>query len=144
MIKTAEIGQMARFLTTAVGGLVLDLAVASAMILIWAFSDPVAAFVGLGCGMVFNYFVHLSWTFKDQNKRASFGHFLRFAVGVGVVLVFRIGLLWAMEAYGMQAYLHPTIRLGIAAGLSFVFSYLICSRLIFRNQSANPDTEGLY
>ncbi|MDA7964127.1 GtrA family protein [Ruegeria sp.] len=142
MIRGAEFGQVIRFFVTACGGLILDLAVASALIIVWSLSDPVAALIGLGFGMVFNYFTHLFWTFRGQNQRPSLGHFIRFAVGVGVVLVVRIAVLWWLETQGLQAYLHPTVRLGIAAGLSFALSYLICSRLIFRNRTSG--SEGLF
>ncbi len=136
MIKLFFDHPLARFFTTACAGLMIDLGVATALILIFAFSDPLAATLGLFAGMVFNYFTHLLWTFRHRNHTASVRHFLQFSTGVGITLIVRVGFLQALDHYGLQSLLHPTIRLGIAAAISFVLSYLICSRFIFREETS--------
>ena len=125
-------GQMLRFFLTAVAGLVVDLAVASALGLVLGVRDQWAAAAGLLAGMVFNYFVHMHWTFRGHGQSASVGHFLTFAAGVAVTLVLRVGILSGIEALGWQDWLHPTLRLGLAAGVAFGLSYVINSRLVFR------------
>lgn len=126
-----DITEVLRFLSVALGGLALDLGVASFLVLTAGFSDPVAAAWGLFAGMVFNYFCHLRWTFRDHDHSASLGHFGRFALGVGVTLIVRVALLETMARLGAQDYLHPTVRLGTAAAASFILSYAISRRFVF-------------
>lgn len=120
-----------RFFSVALGGLVLDLGAASFLVLAMGFSDPAAAAWGLFAGMVFNYFCHLRWTFRNHDHSASLAHFGRFALGVGVTLIVRVALLEAMARLGVQDHLHPTFRLGIAAAASFALSYAISRRFVF-------------
>ncbi len=135
MMKPFFARPLARFFTTACLGLIIDLGIATALILTFAFSDPLAATVGLFAGMIFNYFMHLLWTFQHRNRKASLKHFLQFSAGVGITLLVRIGFLQFLDHYGAQSVLHPTTRLAIAAAVSFVLSYLICNRFIFFDET---------
>lgn len=130
-LRGRDMTEILRFLSVALGGLMLDLGVASFLVLAMEFSDPAAAACGLFAGMVFNYFCHLRWTFRDHERSASLGHFGRFALGVGVTLVVRVALLETMARLGAQDYLHPTLRLGIAAAASFILSYAISRKFVF-------------
>lgn len=133
----AALPELGRFLITAVMGLVIDLGLAWAAVVQLGLPDPVAAACGLFAGMVFNYFLHLTWTFRDAGKRPSLGHFLRFAATVGVTLVIRIICLLAIDALGWQDALPPPVRLGIAAVVSFGASFLLCRNVIFGRQDAS-------
>lgn len=135
MMKPFFAHPVVRFFITACVGLILDLGIATALILAFAFSDPLAATIGLFAGMIFNYFTHLLWTFQHRNRAASLKHFLQFSVGVGITLIVRIGFLQLLDHYGAQSVLHPTARLAIAAAVSFVLSYLICNRFIFSDET---------
>lgn len=128
-----------RFLAVALAGLAIDLAIATALVIGAGLADPPAAAAGLFAGMVFNYFAHLVWTFRDHGRRASIGHFLRFAAGVAVTLILRAAILVAIERAGLQPLVHPAIRLGLAAAASFVLSYLIASRLVFTPAAAGRE-----
>lgn len=123
--------EMQRFLATASAGLVIDIAIAWALIALAGFSDLPAAACGLFAGMVFNYFVHLRWTFRDHDRRASLGHFLRFATTVAITLAIRAGVLSGIAAMGWQSLLHPVVRLGISAIIAFFLSYGLCRYLVF-------------
>lgn len=136
-----RVSEFIRFFVTALGGFVIDLTVATSLILALAFSDPLAATFGLLAGMVFNYFVHLFWTFGDRGASPSFRHFGRFSIGVGVTLFVRIALLSLMAKWGLQDVLHPTLRLAIAAAISFFLSYGINKQFIFR-KAADSRPEG--
>lgn len=120
-----------RFFLVAATGLIIDIAVAWSCIVIAGFSDPAAASCGLLVGMIFNYFLHLGWTFRDHQQRASVSHFLQFGAAVGVTLVVRIIVLEIIRQAGWQTILHPVIRLGISAAVAFALSYIICRKLIF-------------
>jgi len=120
-----------RFFMVAAAGLVIDIMVAWLFIVIAGFSDPLAAGCGLLVGMIFNYFLHLGWTFRDHQQRASVSHFLQFGAAVSVTLVVRVVVLEIIRQAGWQTILHPVIRLGVSAAVAFVLSYIICRKLIF-------------
>lgn len=123
--------ELGRFLVTAVMGLAIDLGLAWAAVVQLGLSDPVAAAGGLFTGMVFNYVLHLTWTFREAGRRASLGHFLQYAAAVGVTLVIRVVFLLAIDAIGWQEAMPPPVRLGIAAVVSFAASFLLCRYVIF-------------
>ncbi len=122
---------MTRFLAVGVGGLIVDISVAWLLIDRSDFADIPAAALGLFAGMIFNYFLHLKWTFREVQRRPSLKHFVRFAVGVAVTLVVRAGVLMVIQAANWQSLLAPPVRLGIAAALSFFLSYAISRYLVF-------------
>jgi putative flippase GtrA len=111
---------------------VVDLSLASALVLLFALPDAAASAAGLFAGMIFNYLVHVSWTFRGAGRKPSFGHFLQYAAAVGVTLVIRIAVLLALPPLGLAGALPPPARLFLAAVVSFAASWLICRHLIFR------------
>ena len=134
--------ELSRFLVIAVLGLIIDVGLASALI-VWAgFGDVPAAALGLLAGMIFNYFMHLRWTFRGHGRQASAVHFMQFSLGVGATLVVRIAVLTAIAALGWQDLLGAPVRLGLAAGVSFVFSYLI-SRVVFLGRAPVKNAQTL-
>ncbi len=137
--ETRAAPELVRFFIVALGGLMIDIATATALIMTTGMADIPAAACGLLAGMIFNYFMHLGWTFQDQDRSASVGHFLRFAMGVAVTLVIRAGVLHAIEVAGWQAFLPPYVRLGIGAATSFVLSYLINRFLIFTSEPKDAE-----
>ncbi len=124
--------EFGRFFSTVALGLILDLTIATMLISYAGFSDYLAATCGLVAGMVFNYALHLNWTFKSHGRKASVGHFLQFSIASGISLLTRFATLAAIAALGWQVVLPPFMRLGISAGMSFVLSYLLCRYVIFR------------
>ena len=126
--------ELIRFFLVAVAGLVIDIAIAWSCIVFAGVSDPVAASIGLLAGMVFNYFLHLLWTFRDHQRQASIKHFLQFAITVGITLIVRIIVLESIRQAGWQSILHPVIRLGISAAVAFALSYGLCRWLIYGKQ----------
>ena len=131
------IPELSRFFTVALAGLIIDIALASALI-IWAgFADIPAAVLGLAAGMVFNYFMHLKWTFGGHARQASMGHFLQFSIGVGATLLVRIAVLHWLAVVGLDELLAAPVRLFIGAAASFVASYLINRWLVFGEKPKN-------
>lgn len=133
-----------RFFSVALVGLVIDVAIGSALIVVFQMPDIPAAALGLFSGMVSNYFMHLHWTFASVGRRASARHFLVFVAGVLVTLAVRSAVLWGIQASGWQDALAAPVRLGIGAAVAFFLSYLISSRVVFRAQDADgtPDDGG--
>ena len=134
---TENTQEILRFLLVASAGLVIDITVASVAVLYGGLADIPAAAIGLGAGMVFNYVLHLLWTFRGHSHKASLRHFLRFATGVAATLVVRAAVLGGIEAAGWQPLMPVPVRLFIGAAVSFVLSYLICRYLVFRNLPDN-------
>jgi len=129
---TGRIPQFGRFVLTAGVGLVVDLSLATGLVLALSLPDAAASAAGLFAGMVFNYLMHLFWTFRGLGRRASLGHFLQYAASVGVTLAIRMGVLLALPPLGLAEDLPAPARLFIAALVSFAASWLICRHLIFR------------
>ncbi len=127
-----RIPQFGRYLLTAGMGLVVDLSLASALVLLVGLPDAAASAAGLFAGMVFNYLVHVSWTFRSAGRRPSLGHFLQYAAAVGVTLVIRIAVLMALPPLGLAALLPPPARLFLAAVVSLAASWWLSRHLIFR------------
>jgi len=130
--SAAQVYEVIRFFSTALVGLIIDVSLASALIIYFAFADIPAAAIGLAAGMVFNYFVHATWTFQHNNRHRSWRQFFRYAIGVAVTMLIRAAVLQVISQQGWQDVLAPPIRLGIGAVVSFVFSYLIGRYLVFK------------
>lgn len=130
--------QLVRFFLVASSGLVVDIGVAWWIIVSTGASDPVAAASGLFAGMVFNYFLHLKWTFKEANQQASVLQFAKFSGTVLITLIIRIGVLKGIYLMGLQPVLHPVVRLFIGAVVAFLFSFILCRWLVY----GNVPTEG--
>ena len=140
-MKTAETlrrgPDVVRFFLVALGGLIIDIALATALIEWAGLADIPAAAIGLFAGMIFNYFLHLTWTFQNQSRAATVRHFLKFAIGVGATLVIRALVLHLIATFGWQEVLPSFVRLSLGAGASFVASYAINRFVIF-----TPNTDA--
>jgi putative flippase GtrA len=124
--------EFARFFSTSLAGLLVDLSVAWTLVTVGTVQDVLAAACGLFVGMLVGYAGHLRWTFRPTGRTASLGHFAQFACGVAIALVVRITVLVLLEYFEGTPYLPAIVRLGLAAGLSFVASYVLCRFIIFR------------
>jgi putative flippase GtrA len=132
VFQAETVQRFVRFFTTAVGGLIVDLAIAWTVVTFVGLPDTHAATVGLLAGMVVGYLGHLTWTFRGSGHTVSLGHFIKFATGTGVTLLVRLATLSAIGIAGLQEFIPTIVRLGLAAGLSFALSYIICRTIIFR------------
>lgn len=130
-LRTLLSTELVRFLTVAAVGLAIDISVGSTLIIGFGVPDIPASAVGLFCGMLWNYFMHLRWTFETSST-ASIGHFATFALGVSVTLAIRSSALWMIERLGWQESLAPPVRLLMVAALAFLISYAINRRLVFK------------
>ncbi len=135
--RSGRLGEFLRFFAVTVLGLAVDLGLGWAVIAGAGAGDLAAAGLGLAAGMVVNYLLHLRWTFRDHGRQAGPGHFLAFALLSGVTLAIRLGVLSGLGWLGLREWLHPLVRLGIAAGLSFVVGYLLSRTLIFRRRAVD-------
>lgn len=124
--------ELIRYFLVALFGLILDLGVSWTCIEIANTSDPSAATVGLFAGMMFNYFAHLNWTFREHQEKVSIAHFTKFSIVVAFTLLIRVLILESIRHLNMQEMIHPVARLTIAAGGAFIFSYILCKAFIFK------------
>lgn len=126
--------QLIRFFVVALIGLAIDIAVAWWCIVTFDCSDPVAAAFGLFAGMVFNYFAHLKWTFRDYSQSATLIQFTKFAGTVSLTLLIRVIVLEVLNRLALQEVIHPAIRLFFSASIAFLFSYFLCRRVVYGRQ----------
>lgn len=130
--------EISRFFSVALLGLIIDITLALLLIVSFGFSDVPAAGTGLLAGMLFNYLLHLKWTFRKNQRTASAGHFLQFSFGVGLTFLVRVLVLAGIDFFGWQDLMSPLSRLSLSAAISFIVSYLI-SRLVFSDKSISHD-----
>ena len=132
MTVLARLQELARFGTVTILGLILDLAVAWTLSVVFSVPLPLAAAVGFGCGAILNYLLHRAWTF-----RAGPGAFVPRRVALYVivltsVLTVRIAgvtiLAWLIG--DPKGYELPILVAATAA--SFVVNYLLSKYVVFR------------
>jgi len=120
-----------RFFLVSLAGLGVDIGIAWALIALWGVPDLVAAVVGFSIATVTNYFGHQFWTFHGGERRASMRRFLAFCVVVVFTLIVRLLVLDSLGPLLPGAGLNALVRLGLAAGASFVVTFLLSRFMIF-------------
>lgn len=121
-----------RFFLVSLAGLVIDIAVAWALIALAKMTDSVAAVAGFSVATLANYLGHQLWTFGDGQSRVSAGRFLAFSVVVLVSLGVRLLALGMLGPLLPGSGLNAPLRLGLAAMVSFSVTFLLSKYLVFR------------
>lgn len=125
-----------RFFLVSLVGLCIDIGAAWALIAVVEASDPIAAVAGFCIATVFNYLGHQYWTFQKGPHRASLRRFMIFGGVLVLTLVCRLLVLDYLGSRLPGAGLNAPLRLGLAAAVSFVVSYLLSRFFVFRD---NPE-----
>ena len=119
-----------RFLAVAVGGLIVDLAVAWSAAHVLNMPLWLATVVGFAVAAALNYALHELWTFREGPRRLSTARALRYAVALVATLSARVATVATLAAYLSSA---PALAVLIAgAGVSFCVNYLISKYFVFR------------
>ncbi len=134
--------ELIRFFLVASLGLAVDIGVAWWLIVSIGSSDPIAAAAGLLAGMIFNYFLHLNWTFKDTRKKATIVQFMKYTGTVLFTLLIRIIVLKGIQDLELQSILIPPFRLFISAAIAFVFSYFLCRWFVYGSPAPTEGTSN--
>ncbi len=125
-------GTAGRFFLVALAGLAIDITIAWSLIAFAGAADAVASVAGFAVATVANYLAHQFWTFRSGPRSASARRFLGFCLVVGVTLVVRLLVLDQLATVLPGSGIAAPIRLGLAAGASFVLSFLLSRFLVFR------------
>ena len=132
MTVVARLQELARFGTVTVLGLILDLAVAWTLAVVFSVPLPLAAAVGFGCGAILNYLLHRVWTF-----RAGSGAFVPRRVALYVV-VLTLVLAVRIAGVAILAWLigdpkgYELLILVAATAASFGVNYVLSKYIVFR------------
>ncbi len=122
------IPQVLRFGLVAAAGLVVDLAVASALATGAGLALPLAAACGFCAGAVFNYVVNLRWTFAAARPSGRLG---AYGLTLAATLLTRIGVVALLEPLVGQGALGALGVLIAATGVSFIVNYGLSKRFVF-------------
>lgn len=129
----SALAEGARFLAVAVGGLVLDLAVAWSAARLVGLPLWLAAALGFLVAAAVNYALHELWTFRRAGRRLSAGRALRYAAVLGVTLSARVASVAALAM--LFAADHALAILIAGAGVSFCVNYALSKHFVFRSGS---------
>jgi putative flippase GtrA len=108
-----------RYLSAAILGLLLDVAVALILRTQLGAANLLAAGAGFYCGAGLNYVTFELWVFGG--KRLSWRGLSRLMAAAQTALLLRLAAVWLLTRVGLAA---PAV-LVLAAGLSFVANYLL-------------------
>ncbi len=124
--------ELRRFFLVSLFGLVVDIAVAWILIAAFAAADSIAAIAGFSIATCANYVGHQRWTFRDEGSSLSLKRFLGFFAVVLVSLAVRLLALHVLGPLLPGPGLNAPLRLGLAAVVSFLFSFSLSRALVFR------------
>jgi len=131
--------ELIRFLFVAVGGVVVDISIAYAVVSILRTPIWLAVIVGFSIAACLNYILHEVWTFHRETSRLSSKRALYYLITSGVTLSSRLILVAGLSAWTSRdnALL---ILIGSSAG-SFFVNYITSKFLIF---SRGTKSKGHY
>lgn len=137
MAGMERVGELVRFGTVAVAGLVVDMGIA------WTLAEPlgvplgIAAVAGFTVAAMVNYALHELWTFRTGTRQLSARRMARYlgvlALTLGARLAALAGLVQLFPPEGWTL-----TMLGVATGLSFAVNYVASRYLVFRASSDAP------
>ena len=131
-MPVARFLELARFCAVTVLGLIVDLAIAWTLAVVFHLPLPAAAAVGFGCGALLNYLLHGMWTFGIGWGAFSARRIAFYVIVLAVVLTVRIAsvavLTWVIgDPSGYELAI-----LVAAAGVSLLVNYLLSKYVVFR------------
>lgn len=129
-------GELLRFATVIVAGLVVDLATAFIVAEVVGLPLPVGAATGFFAGALFNYICHELWTFRVAGGALSTSCASLYLVSALVILGVRLLVTTVLSPLAVDR-LSSLVVLIAAAGVSFVVNYLL-SRFVVYRRTVSP------
>lgn len=129
--------ELSRFLTVAVGGFGLDLAVSWWTAEFFGLPLWVAAATGFAVAAVVNYAAHELWTFHNGAQRLSIARASRYGLVLAATLAARAGSVAALAALLGDSWVLPVLLAG--AAVSFCVHYLLSKQFVFRTAASLKD-----
>lgn len=132
------IPQVLRFGLVAAIGLVVDLAVASALAAGAGLALPLAAACGFCAGTVFNYVANLYWTFAAARPSGGARRIFAYVLTLAATLLTRVAMVALLEPLAGQGALGALGVLIAATGVSFLVNYGLSKRFVFIPSQGGP------
>jgi len=123
--------EAARFFAVAVGGLVLDLAIAWSAAHIFGLPLWLAAAVGFILAAGANYIMHELWTFREGARQVSSIRAFRYGLALALTLMTRVLVVAVLTAILGD---RQALAILLAAALvSFCVTFAISKKFVFRS-----------
>lgn len=130
MLRTLTSFEFVRFVTVAVAGLLIDLAVAWTLSTQFEIALWFSAATGLLVAAVFNYVVHEMWTFRAGRRSISAHRAIKYFLSVAVVMILRVAIVEFLNNLlggdGIELFI-----LTFSTIITFFFSYFFSKLAIF-------------
>ena len=126
-----------RFLTVAVAGLALDLAVSWSAARLLGLPLWLAAAVGFCVAATINYLLHELWTFRGGERRLSVGRFIHYAMTLTATLGTRVATVAVLVAIFGEG--KALLVLVAGSCVSFGVNFMMIKFLVFRPGSDLKD-----
>lgn len=125
-------GQARAFFVVALLGLVVDVGIAWLLTARLGWPLAFSAVCGFAVATCLNYLMNLRWTFRATGTTCSLSGLAQYFLVVGVSLVVRILAIEILRHLLPDRFQIVPLILVLAAGLSFVVSFILSRRFVFR------------
>lgn len=135
--------QFVRFFAVSIFGLCIDIGIAWSLATVFSVPTWIAAIVGFLVAAIGNYIINASWTFSSRTQKRS----LSLAQGGAYLLTVASALAVRLVAVLCLSYVIPHSSTGtaftlfLAAGISFLYTFLLSKNVVFKAQKNLRDTD---
>ena len=131
-------GEMLRFFTVTVLGVVVDIAIAYALHELAGVPLALAALIGFVCAASANYVLHQVWSFGGGMRSLSGARAAKYAVVAGLTLLLRVSVVAVLDAWLAGAF--ALLILICGAGVSFFVNFALSKLFVFAQAPAGEGT----
>lgn len=127
-------GEMLRFFTVTVLGVVVDIAIAYALHEFAGVPLALAALIGFVCAASANYVLHQVWSFGAGMRSLSGARAAKYAVVAGLTLLVRVSVVGLLDMWLAGAF--ALLILICGAGVSFFVNFALSKLFVFAKPAA--------
>jgi len=127
-------GEMLRFFTVTVLGVVVDIAIAYALHELAGVPLALAALIGFVCAASANYVLHQVWSFGGGMRSLSGARAAKYGVVAGLTLLVRVSVVALLDMWLAGAF--ALLILICGAGVSFFANFALSKLFVFAQAPA--------
>ncbi|MCK0098214.1 GtrA family protein [Qipengyuania sp. S6317L1] len=131
-------GEMLRFFTVTVLGVVVDIAIAYTLHELAGVPLALAALIGFVCAASANYVLHQVWSFGGGMRSLSGARAAKYAVVAGLTLLVRVSVVAVLDAWLVGGF--ALLILICGAGVSFFVNFALSKLFVFAQAPAGEGT----